>query len=177
MPNDSIQATCAERIKPSLERTLCDLRCFLETSPDKAEIKDNQLIIGDLAFDFNPEDYESTEIEEIYSDLEDEIRESCDTAFNEYGLAFDYVAPDTFTDQEQGYFRYQLSWGGPSTEFRYYVNPDLSAYRVEFWFLDWSDGASITLSGDDKTFMLDLYQTWFNDSGTCQHELDKVVDE
>ena len=30
--------------------------------------------------------------------------------FPEYGLCFDYVAPNTFKDQKRGYFRYQLSW-------------------------------------------------------------------
>ena len=37
----------------------------------------------------------------------------------DYGLCFDYVAPETFGDQSQAYFRYQLSWGGPSDEFRF----------------------------------------------------------
>ena len=32
----------------------------------------------------------------------------------EYGLCFDYVEPDTFNDQREGYFRYQLSCGRPS---------------------------------------------------------------
>ena len=40
----------------------------------------------------------------------------------EYGLAFDYVAPGTFDNQDEGYFRYQLSWGGPSDEFRIYAD-------------------------------------------------------
>ena len=43
--------------------------------------------------------------------------------FWEYGLALDYVAPGTFKDQKQGYFRYQISVGGPSEEFRFYANP------------------------------------------------------
>lgn len=62
-------------------------------------------------------------------------------AFAHYALGFDYVAPGTFDDQKEGYFRYQLSWGGPSDEFRFFVNPDLSCHRVEYWFLDWFDGA------------------------------------
>ena len=33
-------------------------------------------------------------------------------SFHEYGLSFDYVHPNTFNDQPEGYFRYQLSWGG-----------------------------------------------------------------
>ena len=30
------------------------------------------------------------------------------------GLGFDYVEPHTFTDQPEGYWRWQFSWGGPA---------------------------------------------------------------
>lgn len=62
-------------------------------------------------------------------------------ALPDYALCFDYVEPYTFGDQPEGYFRYQMSWGGPSDEFRFFVNLDLSCHRVEYWFLDWFDGA------------------------------------
>jgi hypothetical protein len=61
------------------------------------------------------------------------------------GLCFDYVEPETFTDQLEGYWRWQLSWGGPGDEFRIYVNPDKSVHRIEYWYLDWYDGAKVTL--------------------------------
>ena len=61
------------------------------------------------------------------------------------GLCFDYVEPETFTDQLEGYWRWQLSWGGPGDEFRIYVNPDKSVHRIEYWYLDWYDGAEVTL--------------------------------
>ena len=92
--------------------------------------------------------------------------------FNEYGLSFDYVAPHTFNEQEQGYFRYQLSWGGPSDEFRFYVNPDLSCYSVEYAFLDWFDGSTLELSGDDKNLLLEVYDL-FESAGICRVELDR----
>ena len=67
--------------------------------------------------------------------------------FYEYGLAFDYVPRGTFKKDDgsdcRGYFRYQLSYGGPSEEFRFYVCEDLSLDYVEFWLLDWYDGASV----------------------------------
>lgn len=72
---------------------------------------------------------------------------------SEYGLSFGYVAPETFEGQEEGYFRYQLSWGGPSDEFRIYANPGPRGwivYRVEYWFLDWFDGAKQTLHGEAR---------------------------
>jgi len=62
------------------------------------------------------------------------------------GLSFDYVEPSTFTDQLEGYWRWQLSWGGPSDEFNIYINPDKSVHRIEYWYKDWFDGAHVTLS-------------------------------
>ena len=90
----------------------------------------------------------------------------------EYGLGFDYVAPHTFgEDQDEGYFRFQISWGGPSEEFRIYANGreyDWSIYKLEFWFLDWFDGAKITLTGIDKEFMLDLMHSLFVEIGSFE---------
>ncbi len=80
--------------------------------------------------------------------------------FPEYGLSFDYVANGTFSDQHGGYFRYQLSWGGPSTEFRFYVDPDYRLIRAEYWFLDWFDGAHIDCTFNDT--VRDIW-TFFRD--------------
>jgi hypothetical protein len=67
--------------------------------------------------------------------------------WNEYGLCFDYVAKGTFTDQRRGYFRYQISWGGPSEELRIYADESLDIDRIEFWYLDWFDGAKVNVTG------------------------------
>ena len=61
-------------------------------------------------------------------------------------LGFDYVEPHTFNDQVEGYWRWQFSWGGPSDELRAYVNENYEIHRLEYWFLDWGDGAHINLS-------------------------------
>ena len=58
-------------------------------------------------------------------------------------LGFDYVEPHTFNDQPEGYWRWQFSWGGPSDELRGYVNEHAELHRLEYWYLDWGDGASI----------------------------------
>jgi hypothetical protein len=84
---------------------------------------------------------------------------------DEYGLSFDYVAPGTFSDQKVGYFRYQISWGGPSDEFRFYVNSNFSVTRIEYWFLDWFDGAKIRVTGKRFELMLAIFDD-FRDSGT-----------
>ena len=74
----------------------------------------------------------------------------------DYALCFDYVAPDTFKDQEEGYFRYQISWGGPSDEFRFYFDPQTYIFRFEYWFMDWFDGAHRDCTTDATVIRL-----WF----------------
>ncbi|MCW2308948.1 hypothetical protein [Rhodobium gokarnense] len=85
----------------------------------------------------------------------------------DYGLCFDYVAPNTFEDQPEGYFRYQLSWGGPSDEFRFYVNPDFTVHRIEYWFLDWFDGTSRHPDPEDGRLLTDLWE-WFRECGAVE---------
>jgi hypothetical protein len=92
----------------------------------------------------------------------------------EYGLAFDYVAPETFDDQNRGYFRYQISYGGPSDEFRFYAGPDFVLYEIEYWFLDWFDGAKITLQGEDFSLLTEIFE-WFHECGTTEIELKKAM--
>jgi len=84
---------------------------------------------------------------------------------DEYGLDFGYIPPNTWEDQKEGYFRYQLSWGGPSDEFRFYVNPDFSVYRIEYWFLDWYDGAKRELHGKDYDLLEEVYNYMWNETG------------
>jgi len=90
----------------------------------------------------------------LYKDDYD-IRESGNDdvgPYHEYDLGFDYVAPGTFSDQRRGYWRYQISWGGPSEEIRFYGElGGGEAYldKIEFWFLDWGDGACIDVTEDE----------------------------
>lgn len=60
---------------------------------------------------------------------------------NQLGLCFDFVAANTFDDQPCGYWRWQLSTGGPADEFRIYTDVDKNIDRVEYVYLDWFDGA------------------------------------
>ena len=106
---------------------------------------------------------------EAYNTGDDEAAEE----FYNHGLSFDYVAPHTFgDDQHDGYFRYQLSWGGPSDEFRFYVGPGYEPHRIEYWFMDWFDGASRTLRGDDYDLLKEIFQ-WFDEIGTTEAEYEK----
>lgn len=98
---------------------------------------------------------------------EEEYTEDGDR-LDEFGLSFDYVAPNTFSDdQEEGYFRYQISYGGPSEEFRFYANQESeyswSVYRIEFWFLDWWDGAKNHIGGTAADLMQEILFGFFGD--------------
>ena len=91
--------------------------------------------------------------------------------WNEYGLCLDYVAPGTFNGQRRGYLRYQLSTGGPGDEFRFYMSEDLTLTRVEYWFLDWFDGAHKTLKqGADFDLLAEIYEDW-KDTETVQYHI------
>ena len=78
---------------------------------------------------------------------------------HEHGLWFDFVEPNTFDDQPDGYWRYQMSWGGPADEIRYHLDGDRShGLKVEYWYLNWFDGASVHLTGDDKDLAMWVFE-------------------
>ena len=82
--------------------------------------------------------------------------------FFNYGLCFDFVEVGTFNDQNEGYYRYQLSWGGPSEEIRFYHDG-----RIEFVFLDWFVGVGFDVTGEDWAEWL---SEWFTDVGLIDWE-------
>jgi len=77
---------------------------------------------------------------------------------NQAGLCFDRVEAGTFKDQRAAYWRWQLSYGGPSEEFRLYDNNDL-----EYWYLDWFDGACVDVVDD-------VFVDIINDFKSCSVE-------
>ena len=106
------------------------------------------------------------EINNDYKDYDD-FFDYC----NKYGLSWDYIEPNTFNNQEKGYFRFQLSWGGPSDEFRIFLdvnNNGLNSWididKIEYWYLDWYDGSSIEIPKNSVSF------------GVCQSFLERECD-
>tara|TARA_X000001388_G_scaffold1181_1_gene1368 strand:+ start:206 stop:676 length:471 start_codon:yes stop_codon:yes gene_type:complete len=85
---------------------------------------------------------------------------------NQTALSWDFVEAGTFTDQTVGYFRLQLSYGGPSTEFRIYTDKQFNIDRAEYWHLDWSDGASVIVKDQIVLSILDS----FLEVARCSHE-------
>lgn len=96
-------------------------------------------------------------------------------SFDEHGLSFDYVAPGTFEGQRRGYFRYQISWGGPSDEFRFYTDENFNPVRIEYWFLDWYDGSKKILKGSDELLLLGIFD-WFKECETVKVVYDKAME-
>ena len=91
-------------------------------------------------FDIDKDKREHKDQYEGYEDFFDYVNQS--------GLSFDFVSVDTFEDQDRGYWRFQMSWGGPSDEFRIYTDHENNIDYIEYWYLDWFDGASIRINDD-----------------------------
>jgi len=105
--------------------------------------------------------------------------------FEEHGLSFDYVAPGTFNGQKRGYWRYQISYGGPSEEFRFYAAPvpGMGFWRtrfrltsIEYWFLDWFDGHGRKLVGKDEQLLTEIWD-YFHECGSVESEWKKASDD
>ena len=97
-----------------------------------------------------------------YDENEEILNENASEEKYNYGLAFDYVTPGTF-DNDAGFWRYQISCGGPSEELRFYTRD-----RVDFVYLDWFDGATFRLSGDQLETASVMFDD-FDDCGTTDH--------
>jgi len=93
---------------------------------------------------------ELTALKELWTTYQKDSEACTDEGENlmEHGLCFDLVEAGTFEGQRADYYRYQISYGGPSDEFRFYKNGD-----IEYWFLDWFDGAAEELKGEDKELL------------------------
>lgn len=125
------QPTCEERVSAEWQSTRDDLSVLYGFADDDetAEFLEREGYSGG--------DEDEDEDEFLYE------------ARSNYGLSFDYVEPNTFDDQDEGYFRYQFSWGGPSDELRFYVSFGGSCHHIEYWFMDWYDGASRNVTCDE----------------------------
>ncbi len=75
--------------------------------------------------------------------------------FDEYSLSFDYCGIDEEDDdQESDYFRFQMSWGGPSDELRFYENG-----AIEYVYLDWFVGIGFDVTKEEGA---QFVKEWFN---------------
>ena len=58
---------------------------------------------------------------------------------NQSGLSFDFVEANTFKDQKCGYWRFQMSWGGPSVDGASIRVSDDVIYQICQMFLECSE--------------------------------------
>lgn len=85
----------------------------------------------------------------------------------EYGYGFDWVEPNTFENQKSGYWRWTTSGGGPSSEFRFFL--DSKSYRhgklatVYYRYMDWFDGAGRTLCGQDLALLAEVWAGYLSE--------------
>ncbi len=62
--------------------------------------------------------------------------------FHDYGLSFDFVAAD---ENSNGYYRFQLCWGGPSSEIRFFEDGTIEAV-----YMDWRVGVGFNVDTFDS---------------------------
>jgi hypothetical protein len=124
MNNANQQPKCADLVESKYNETEADYkraRKFFEEYQDATEGEQIALrVIDENRGDFFHE----------YDDLFDYV--------NQTALSWDYVEGE---GRKAGYYRLQLSWGGPSDEFRIYVNQDKEIDIIEYWYMDWFDSA------------------------------------
>ena len=189
--NDKTEKTCADKVKAACESRLESIRVML--NPQESDITlgddgslDTVLYCDDEEFrytdtsEYRDEKTGEFDLDSFLADNMDDIRETMYERFHEYGLSFDYVEPGTFENQDEGYLRYQISYGGPSEEIRFFVSPTQNSgyygvttnwhlYRAEFWYLDWFDGARVDVTKNPTAQA--LYEH-FNDCESVKYAID-----
>ena len=180
----STEKTCADRVGPAWERVRDNLAFYMKHGISAEDFHDNREFPDKPETDTYDDQADFQDDDDAYraeQEIADEFENVSD--FHSYALSCDYVEPETFDDQREGYWRYQISWGGPSTEIRFYASPyvrtvgvngstGFKMHRAEFWFLDWFDGSSVNVtSSDEAQWLFD----WFEDIGSVQGALDEAT--
>jgi len=167
--NDNSEHTLEQVGRECLNRVRDALNMFL--NPDSLTIEE---LLSDSCIDNDILDQIKEEKEEnnlsdddnfsmLSSSLQDDIREQYQVRFNEYGLSFSYVELDK--DTEQDYFKYLLSWGGPSDEIRFYDNG-----AIEYVYMSWFCGVGFNVTKDD---VFKQVRDWFRDCDMLNFEQER----
>jgi hypothetical protein len=119
---------------------------------------------------------EMQEMWDVFSGNENPTDEITEESFHEYGLSFEYVDDG---DDDNNYFCYLISTGGPSEEIRFYCYKSHFGQWVfseaEFVYLDWFESASEMITGNHLLFVQELFE-YFNEIGTLDEEFKKATD-
>jgi len=92
--------------------------------------------------------------------------------FNDYGLSLAVVNPE----DGPSYVQWQLSWGGPSDEFRFYMNSLGNCYSTEYVYMDWYDGAKKLVLGEDRALLMEIFEDW-KDCGSVEAWIEQAKAE
>lgn len=91
-----------------------------------------------------------------------------------YGYGFDYVPAFTFEKQKEGYFRWTLSGGGPSSEIRFFAQASPRGWklvRAEYWYMDWGDGAKRNVKAGPAFQVLEsIWDDTFENQAQAEYE-------
>lgn len=132
MTNTATQPTCAELVNEKFNQTEQTYKEADQYFNDYENTTEGEQIALKV-IDKNKGDYFHE-----YEDLLDYV--------NQTALSWDYVEAKTFEDQKENYYRLQLSWGGPSDEFRIYTTQYADEINViKYHYMDWFDGASVNV--------------------------------
>lgn len=165
---------CIDKVGPAWDSRRADLKVLY--TPHDCDVDELRDWLSDAhqlhEFDADHDQVEEVEESDYLEYFEDDLNEDR----SHYGLAFDYVEPGTFEDQDEGYWRYQISYGGPSEEIHFYATMGQHGYqthRIEFWYLDWFDGACRTVTSDSVAQAI-----WddFNECGTIDHAVTEATE-
>ena len=112
------------------------------------------------------QEFESTTdiLKKLFSDWRNDKQDHLDEwgRLEDFGLCFDRTEDQDGKD----YYRYQLSWGGPEEEIRFYATEDKhSAYHIEYWYKNWFDGACIEIGPmhKDRPFYQEMWYQYFSE--------------
>ena len=95
------------------------------------------------------------EFNTYYEEVEDYLKENenfdveKDIGFiDEYPLSIEYIEPNV--NDTPPYWLYLIASGGPGSEIRFFVDNKSSTkpYKVEFWFLEWSNSGKQDVTGE-----------------------------
>ena len=132
------QLTCKERVAGELADRLSDIKTanLFYSSLENIKRKAKNKAIPENFF-------------KIVKSLDLRSYESMTQFLGSYALCFDYIDGVRAEQENSGNY-----WGGPSDEFRIFWNLEDGIYRIDYWFMDWYDGAKITLNKHHNDFSL-----------------------